>query len=275
MSKLYIKKKGQAEFCLSDKLPSVSLLELKMSAPQITPSYQQVQGSDGQLLQTVAYNSSTANVSLFVRNDNYSEYLLTKNALQSELYTREPIRLRASDEPAKAMWVLANPSDINTVGKSDDAQVSFSFTVISGTRLTPFNSDELEDNKDKLQFGMNLDLDNLPKYQFTDRQFTVFNPSDVVIDPYIQNHTLVIKIKGNGDDVTVTNNTNGTSFTVDESITDSDVLVMDGVTLSLNGETGAVSTDFGNLTLERGNNDITITGLSDQSVTFSFPFLYF
>ncbi|CAK1235600.1 phage tail domain-containing protein [Fructobacillus cardui] len=222
MSDFYVMRKGHDEFNLSDKLTSVHFLELNVGAPQLTPTYNSIQGSDGQLLQTVSFNSSTAVASFFIKAGNRSEFNLAKSALQRELYARVPIRIRSSDDPGKAVWVLANPTDINPLANSDDAKIDLAFTIISGTKLTPFNSDELADNQDKLSFGMNLDLDNLPSYHFNSNNFNVFNPSDLDIDPYIQHHQLTWTIKGTGQNVTLTNNTNGTSFTANAGLGNSD-----------------------------------------------------
>ncbi|MDD9139134.1 phage tail family protein, partial [Fructobacillus sp. CRL 2054] len=203
MSDLYIMPKDGSEFCLTDKYPNIDLLEMNVGAPQITPAYNSIQGSDGQLLQTVAFNSSTATVSMLIKANTRQEFNLAKSALQGELYSRKTMRIRSSDDPGKAVWVLANPTDINPLDRADDAVVNFTFTVISGTKVTPFNSDELADNLDKLSFGMNLDLDNLPSYHFTSNSFVVNNPSDLAIDPYRQHHDMIIRIKGVGSSVTV------------------------------------------------------------------------
>lgn len=275
MSDFFVMRKGHDELNLSDKLPSVRFLELNVGAPQLTPTYNSIQGSDGQLLQTVSFNSSTAVASFFIEGRNRSEFNLAKSALQRELYARAPIRIRSSDDPGKAMWVLANPTDINPLANSDDAKIDLAFTIVSGTKLTPFNSDELVENQDKLSFGMNLDLDNLPSYHFNSNNFNVFNPSDLEIDPYIQHHQLVWTIKGTGQSVTVSNATNGTSFTANTNLGSSDTLTMNGITLAKNGTQGGIDTDFGHIILARGDNNITITGLSNVDVTVSFPFLYF
>lgn len=275
MAEFYIMHKGQDEFSLADKLPSIQFLEMMGGTPQLTPAYSSVQGSDGQLLQTVAYNSSTVTVSLLIKANSRAEFNLAKTALQSELYDRKPLRIRSSADPGKAMWVLANPTDIAPLANSDDSTVNFVFTVISGMKVTPFNSDDLNANQDKLSFGMNIDVDNLPAYQFNTDRFNVFNPSDIIVDPYRQHHNLAIVIKGVGQNITVTNNTNGTAFTANTTLTNGDTLVLNGVTLEKNGVAGQVDTDFGHLVLEKGNNDISVTGLSSVNITFSFPFLYF
>ncbi|CAK1225704.1 hypothetical protein R54839_PPFHFPJH_00182 [Fructobacillus fructosus] len=276
MPDLFVMKKGHDEINLTARLPAVDLLEVNTGAPQLNPTYTGIAGSDGQLLQSVAFNSSTFTVSLLIKGNNRSDFNLIKAELQKELYARVPIRLRSSFEPAKAVWVVANPTDITPLANSDTGTVNLAFTVISGLRMTPFRSDELADNQELLSVGMGFpDMDNLPNYHFTSEEFDVFNPSDIEIDPYIQHHDLVIKLSGNTSGFKVENQTNGTSFTVNGQVNKDDKLVMDGITLFKNGEAGNVLTDFGHLVLAKGNNHIKLTGLADSDVTFSFPFLYF
>ncbi|CAH1855123.1 phage tail domain-containing protein [Convivina praedatoris] len=276
MSRLYVMKKGHEEIDLTARLPSVTLLEVRSGAPQLNPNYTAITGSDGQRLQSIAFNSSTVTVSLLIKGLNRGDFNLSKSALQRELYARVPLRIRTSDNPGKAMWVVANPTDITPLSQSDDGQVDFTFTVISGTKITPFRSDEIASNQDKLDFGMGIpDLDNLPSYSFSSNSFNIYNPSDLEIDPYIQHHDLIIKIRGNGSSVVVTNQTNGTSFTANTSLSGNDELVMNGITLFKNGQAGQVDTDFSHIVLAKGNNNITVSGLSGANVTFSFPFLYF
>lgn len=290
MPDLFVMKKGHEEINLTARLPAVDLLEVNSGAPQLNPTYTGIAGSDGQLLQSVAFNSSTFTVSLLIKGNSRSDFNLIKSELQKELYARVPIRLRSSFEPAKAVWVVANPTEITPLSNSDQGMVNFGFTVISGMRTTPFRSDELESNKELLTVGMGLpDMDNLPEYRFYSQEFDVFNPSDVEIDPYIQHHDLVITFKGKARGILVENTTNGTSFQINPDqvktgdnswqikpvLEQGDVVTMDGITPFKNGECGNVRTDFGHLVLAKGNNHIKLTGLTNCDVTFSFPFLYF
>ncbi|WP_375378389.1 hypothetical protein [Weissella confusa] len=83
----------------------------------------------------------------------------------------------------------------------------------------------------------------------------------------------MITVKGSGA-FTLTNQTNGTSIKLNQAMGSGDTFVLNGVIPTLNGSTDA-DTDFGHIELERGDNDIRLSGLSSANVTFSFPFLYF
>lgn len=167
---------------------------------------------------------------------------------------------------------MANPTDITPIQASSQGTVDLVFTNPSGLAQSLVRSDKLPDDLGSLGFGMNLPARPL-SYVGTSSQFNIYNPSDVAIDPYVNHHDLVITVKGLGV-FTLTNQTNGTSIKLNQAMASSDTFVLNGVIPTLNGSTD-VDTDFGHIELERGDNDIRLSGLSSANVTFSFPFLYF
>ena len=167
---------------------------------------------------------------------------------------------------------MANPTDITPILASSQGTVDLVFTNPSGMAQSLVRSDKLPDDLSSLGFGMNLPAKPL-SYVGTSNQFSIYNPSDVAIDPYVNHHDLVITVKGSGA-FTLTNQTNGTSITLNKAMANGDTFVLNGVIPTLNGSTD-VDTDFGHIELERGDNDIHLSGLSNANVTFSFPFLYF
>lgn len=167
---------------------------------------------------------------------------------------------------------MANPTDITPIQASSQGMVDLVFTNPSGMAQSLVRSDKLPDDLSSLGFGMNLPARPL-SYVGTSNQFNIYNPSDVAIDPYVNHHDLVITVKGSGA-FTLTNQTNGTSIKLNKAMGSGDTFVLNGVVPTLNGLTD-VDTDFGHIELERGDNNIRLSGLSNANVTFSFPFLYF
>lgn len=273
MSKLYIQPLGGKEFDLKTRLPSVEFLTLKTGAPQITGDWLTVAGSDGERLNSITYGASSITVSMLIKAETISAFRVIKNELQHILYQRNFIRLRSSLEPSKVYWVLANPVDVLPLEASSWASVDFTFTNPSGMAQSIVRSDELPAKIDDLGLGMNLPAKDL-SYVSTTGQFNIYNPSDVAIDPYIQHHDLIITVTGTGSSFTLTNATNNTSIKVNSSLASGQTFKLNGVIPSINGNT-QVDTDFGNIKLEQGDNDIRLSGLSGAEVTFSFPFLYF
>ena len=126
---------------------------------------------------------------------------------------------------------------------------------------------------------MTTGLMNIPtgaqlKYHFTnDNAFDVYNPSDKVINPYLQNDKLTIKLSFNGSNFTLTNTTNGSNWSYNKSSQGKDTFLINGVESSLNGNPCTKDTNYGHIILEKGTNHFTTNGTSND-IIFSFPFVY-
>ncbi len=263
---IYIKKRGQPEYALSSVMgENFHVLQAYMGSPQITPTYDTMVGSDGVRLSNIAFGQTTLTIVCFIKGKQKSDFRLMRDDVYKQFYGREAIQVRSSLEPAKAMYVVPKPIEILPENGFAGVNFAFQLDVLEGYRHTPFLSNQLTANKDKLQYGMNLDLDNLPSYTFKTNEFVVYNPSDLAIDPYIQRHELKWTLTGSGKDVQVNNDTNKTSFSIPGSFNP----------FTLDGVVGSQKTDFGHIVLEKGNNVIRVTGLSNPTVTVSFPFIYF
>ena len=270
---LYIKPQNGDEFDLTQVIPEVSMLSLTNSSPQITPTYLKLAGSDGERIQNVAFDANTVTANVLVRAQNAAEFKLIAGSIYRLLMGRETVRLRDDIEPNKCSYVIPKPFEITPAEGSHENVLAIPFDNPTGFRYSLAPSDQLDSTTDGLGFGMNLPDTDTP-YTFTTSNFNVYNPSDIAIDPYINHHLLKITVQGTGS-FTLTNTTNGTSIQVTHSLVTGDTFVLDGVRSYLNGNADGLETDFGHIQLEKGNNEIAITGLSNPNITFSFPFIYF
>ena len=126
-----------------------------------------------------------------------------------------------------------------------------------------------------LGFGMNLHENEDPyNYHFTTTNFKVYNASDIQIDPFGQKHDLKIISKFSGNSMKLTNNSNGSEWAYNKASNGKDNIVLDGINTTLNGNPASANTDYGNIILDTGWNNITVTGADSVDITFSFPFIY-
>ena len=72
----------------------------------------------------------------------------------------------------------------------------------------------------------------------------------------------------------ITNKTNGSSYTYNNSSNGNEQIILDGISTTLNGNPASANTDYGTVTLETGWNDIDVSGADNVDITFSFPFIY-
>ncbi|MCM0601514.1 phage tail domain-containing protein, partial [Periweissella ghanensis] len=188
---VYIKKRGQAEFALSSVVSKdFHVLTAYMNSPQITPSYETMAGSDGGRLTNIVFNQTTFTIECFINGRQKSDFRLMRDEVYRHFYSREAVQVRTSLEPSKAVYVVPKPVDIISEKGYSGVAFNLQFDVLEGYRHTPYRSDELSTNQSKLQYGMGLDIENLPIYNFKANDFVVNNPSDMAIDPYIHRHDL-------------------------------------------------------------------------------------
>lgn len=279
MSESYflIKIEGEDEFNLCDKIDGLTYLgpDYASSSPQFTNTYQDVSGRDGSpfIAQTLA--KRTFNEKFTVHFNTWDDFLLVRTDIYSIFGTRKLMRIRTDSTPAKVYFGYVTPFDIQPYKAGGfDAEFTIPFDVPSGYRYSMYRSDAINNQKD-WQFGMNIPIDPAGRrYHFTENSFKLFNASDIAIDPYYQKHDLKIITKFNGNSLKITNKTTNTEWQYNENNDGSKTIVLDGITTFLDGNNVSGKTDFGNLTLAKGWNDIECTGASSVDVTFSFPFIY-
>lgn len=272
--KLYLKLKNQDEVDVSKAIRGLFFLG-DDEAPAFLATYQSNVGQDGQLLQTLGYDKNTINAKFFLQFGKYYDYKLAKHEVYKLFGQRETMRIRTDAEPAIVKYVVPATFDLAplTEGEQDTA-FTIPFDNPSGYKYSLVRSDEIKTVDNGLQFGMGLPADTDVSYTHAEKLFRIFNASDITIDPYYQLHDLILKINFEGDKLTITNKTTNTSWSYLKAAKMTDNIVLDGIKTTLNGEPASINTDYGNLTLASGWNDIVVTDATTSNITFSFPFIY-
>ncbi|MCS6142243.1 phage tail family protein [Latilactobacillus curvatus] len=271
--KLFAKVDGQSfEF---DEMDGLHFLDLRVDAPQTRTNLQSNDYQDGSRQQgPILFGARTVAADFYFEANDLHDFELATQEIWRRLYSRNLIELRWSRMPGIKMAVIAKPFEQTRLNWGD-MKFTVEFDMPSGYRQSLVKSDQLQFIYDEelSQIGMNLPNGEDLHYRFKQTRFKVYNPSDVVIDPYWQKHDLDIIIKGQGTP-TMTNLTNNYGIVLNRALTANDTLIWHGVHPLLNGASCERATNHGHLQLEKGWNDISITGLSNIDVTFSFPFLY-
>lgn len=273
--KLLMKIGTMDEFEIGEKVPGVTFLS-EDSTPQFTNTYQDINGLDGSPFAYETLGKSTINVRLWLQFSDYADFKLAKHEIYRLFGSRRLIRLRTNTDPAKVFFVYPTPFDI-TIAKTGDHDVEFTipFENPSGYRYSLFRSDTpYTFSQEGWQVGMNLLTDDVPTYQFKTKKFKVYNASDIKIDPYYQKHDLKITSKFTGDSLKIANHTTDTEWEYKKSSNGKEVITLNGIYAYRDNVSCAKDTDFGNISLETGYNDIEVTGATTVDVTFSFPFIY-
>lgn len=273
--KFYIKRGDTPEFEITDAIQGLEFLG-NDSSPVIANTYQQNAGRDGQLFQTQTFDKTVENANFLINFGDWYDFKLLKHDIYRIFSQRSMMRIRTDAEMGIVKYVRPTSFDIKPISDgAHDALFTIPFDNPSGYKYSLARSDNLYTYDAELwQIGMNLPNGQDIGYHFTQRNFDVYNASDIPIDPYYQKHDLRIICHFNGSNLTILNKTNGSSWQYQKAASKSDTIILDGIKTTLNGNPASVNTDYGNIVLETGYNNISVTGAADIDITFSFPFIY-
>lgn len=272
--KLLLKIGNEPEFNIADKVQGLEYLG-DDSTPAISNSFLDVSGVDGSQFQFTTFSRYQISANFFLRFGNWQDYKLAKHQFYRLFAQRKEIRMRTDVESDIVRFVYPNLPEIKPpeVG-AHYTSFTMNFDNPSGYRYSLYRSNSKYDfASSTIQFG-ELPLNEKPNYHFTKTSFRVFNPSDIAIDPFGQKHDLKVVCKFSGKSMKLLNSTNGSEWAYTKSSNGSDSIILNGINTTLNGNPASANTDYGNLILETGWNDFTVTGANSVDITFSFPFIY-
>lgn len=271
---LYLKIGDGPEFNIADKVQGLRYLG-DNSTPTISNSYLDVPGVDGSQFIYSTFSRYQIAANFFLRFTDWQDFKLAKHQFYRIFGQRKLIRMRTDVESSIVRFVYPNLPEIKpSQDFAHDALITMNFDNPSGYRYSLYRSNSIYDFKTgNLQFG-ELGLDSAPNYHFTTNSFKLFNPSDIAIDPYGQKHDLQVVCHFSGNSMKIANASNGSEWEYTKPASSSDTIILNGINTTLNGQPASANTDYGNLILDTGWNDFTVTGANSIDITFSFPFIY-
>lgn len=253
-------------------------------APDVQPATQtdnlrKIAIQDGQRLVSSSYEQRTFTMNLIIQDavdDN--DAMLAFDAIQRFLVGRSPYWICFSNWPQRMYYVKAKLAKPTFTGRSWTCEVTF--TDLIGLSRSVTTSLHLKDYG--VGFGNNIPLTDV-QYSFNNTSFTVYNPSDVLIDPDRRGHPFVMTLQGSSSgNMKITNKTTGDvikrrgilTYTINgDKSNPSDfngTWVVNGVRITLNDKSDNMKCDSGTITLAKGNNQFQIENFSGQ-VSFDFP----
>lgn len=267
-----LKLQGQDEFNITDRLPNVEYLGGD-STPAFNNVYQDNTTRDGSRLTSVNFSKLLYTANFLLRSQDYYDQKLLRHEIYQLFGDRKLVRFRTDTDLQKVMYGRPTSFEIKFIADGyDDSLFAIQFEILSGYKYSLNRSDSV--TVDDISFGMNFHLNEKPVYTQTANSFRIYNPSDIAVDPYYQRHDLMLIIEYVGSSYQITNTTNGTSYQYKNASNGNDNIVLSGLSTMLNGQPASQNTDFGFIKLEKGWNDIVVSGATSHTTTFSFPFIY-
>lgn len=236
--------------------------------------FQKINTQDGQYMTSSSFDSRDISTTWYIDGKSEAEMLMSLRRLQSFFMSRNGLWVVFGNEPSYKYRVKTRVFT-PTYGSERSCSVNIVFNNYTGVRESVAKTTELYDmDKEFISRGMGIPRDRRVPWEFNTNTFTVYNPSDVDIDPLAQKHYLKIHIRGSGN-LTLTNKTTGEVFTYSRPLKDGDELIIDGVDPILNGRPDGINSNHGIISLKKGDNEFAISGLTNIDITFEFYFVYF
>lgn len=259
-------------------------------APDVQPAnlstnYRRIAIQDGQRLLSSYYDQRDFTATFFT-DSSYDEpdTLLGFDALQRFFVSRKAYWVCFANWPQRMYYVMAKlgkPTFYADRGWSTEV----TFTDLIGLSRSVGTSKDYDNHV--LGFGNNELMDR-PQYTFSVNDkgtFTVYNPSDVLIDPERRGHDFILTCEGESKGkMKITNKSTGNEIsriggsTINSSNKRTDgpsnfkgKWILDGVRTTLDGKSDTLQNDQGVITLQKGNNNFEIENFTGK-VTIDFPF---
>lgn len=273
-AKLWIQIGDEPEFEISEKIPQLEYLGEK-ETPTMANNYQTFNGLDGSFFNYSTFNQNVINENFLLHYNNIYELEELRNEIYRIFMRKELIKLHTDAEHPLIKLVRAAGFEIEPVEDgAKDSLITIPFENPNGYKFSRNKSNKQDDLWDVFPLGWDIPEFAPGSFEFKDTQFKVYNPSDLEIDPYYQKHDLKLLLKYTGDLVGLYNSTNGSQWTLNKKSEGNDQVLVDGINTYFNNNQVNANTDFGNLVLAKGWNEISVIGATDIDVIFSFPFIY-
>lgn len=232
---------------------------------------QKFTNQNGQIIANASYDPRNITLHFYGKIHGEASGELVANQLEGFFASYGAYWIVLGTKPFKKYLVKAGQAKIVNQG-SMFLLMDFTFQDINGLSQSVLPSIELSQNLGHTGLGMGITESSQMVFSFTAAKFSVFNPSDIAIDPLFHKHPLIITLKGKGTP-TITNKTTSDVFKLTKAM--NGTLTIQLVNPYLDGQPVGINSNHGIIKLAPGSNDFQIDGMEKGfSISFDFPFYY-
>lgn len=262
-------------FDITEEISRIQYLDFVEDDVQITANTLEIKGTDGVLAGSSTFQPFKLTLRFAYVGADIKDYHLFKTRLRGIIFKRKAYYVVHSDFPGRKYAVI--PESIAYEDKyGRNGEVSITFSCIKGYSESLEDTGSYSLNSDNWQFEDGLLANSNIKYKHDATKFQIYNGSSDKIDPHIRHSfKLIINIDApNG--FKITNATTGDVFEYKQPIKKSQTLTLQGVHPVMSGKRVGINTNWRWLTLEKGFNEIEITGknIGESTTQWIFPFIY-
>lgn len=251
---------------------------------QINTNTTEINGVDGVLAGASNFAPFDLELNFIFSGVDIKDYHLFKSKLRSTVYQREPYYVWHSDMPGKKYAVLPSVTEIEDL-YSRNGKVTLKFSVFKGYSESLKETDQFSLSSGDWQFEAGVLSDDEIKYTHDTTAFKIYNGSSDTINPLLRHQFKLLvnidapngfKIKNKTTSKKLNDGTETDVFEYKKGIKKSQQLVINGVHPFIDNKRVGIDTNWQWLTLDKGFNEIEITGknISNVQTQWVFPFIY-
>lgn len=259
-------------------------LESEITEVNTRTKEQEISGGDGVLVGANTFGSFELTLKFYYDGIDNSDLILFTEKIKGIIHTRNAMYVVHSEMPgrkyafnsAKIEWEKITNSDIT---------FSIIFNCFKGYSESLKETDQFSLSSGEWQFEDGVLSDSNIKYKHNSTNFKIYNGSSDAINPLLRHKFRLLinidapkgfKIKNKTTSKTLSDGTETDVFEYKKAIKRNQQLVINGVHPFINNKRVGIDTNWQWLTLDKGYNEIEITGenISNVSTQWIFPFIY-
>lgn len=265
-------------------IPNLKFLDFIEEGVEVKANTVEMNGTDGVLVGPNSFGPFNLILNFSFKGHDTTDLRLIKQKLRGLLFRREPYYVWHSDLPGKKYAVYCT-EDGNESLTNSFATFAVTFVVFKGYSESLKETDQFSLSSGDWQFEGGVLADDNIKYKHNTTSFKIYNGSSDVINPLLRHKFKLLinidapkgfKIKNKSTSKKLNDGTETDVFEYKKGIKKSQQLVINGVHPFIDNKRVGIDTNWQWLTLDKGFNEIEITGenISNVSTQWIFPFIY-
>lgn len=268
--------KPSGNMSLTETIPGLQFVEWEIPSVSTSNDDLEISGRDGVIPGAINFAPFSLVLNFYYEGNDMEDLNLFSQTMKSIVHNREPYYIAHSDMPNYKYAV--NKAEIEwEVINHGDSTFKVTFNCYKGYAESLYSTDDynlMSSNFWQYENGLISDTDI--KYIHTTNNFKIYNASSDKINPLLDHNLDIYMTVVAPNGFKMKNKTNKTEFNYLGKMKKEGTILLNKTYPYINKKRIGKDTDKGYLILDKGINDISITGdgLEIKKIKFDFNFIY-
>ena len=268
--------KPSGNMSLTETIPGLQFVEWEIPSVSTSNDDLEISGRDGVIPGAINFAPFSLVLNFYYEGNDMEDLNLFSQTMKSIVHNREPYYIAHSDMPDYKYAV--NKAEIEwEVINHGDSTFKVTFNCYKGYAESLYSTDDynlMSSNFWQYENGLISDTDI--KYIHTTNNFKIYNASSDKINPLLDHNLDIYMTVVAPNGFKMKNKTNKTEFNYLGKMKKEWTILLNKTYPYINKKRIGKDTDKGYLILDKGINDISITGdgLEIKKIKFDFNFIY-